>query len=290
MKKNMLFLFLIFCWIDFIIGCGLVVAQNNNELQQFEDFLKLPDDQKQRIIVKSFEERINKSQNIYYKLDLTIGNSKNRQGVPDNNVDFFFKRKYTRWQLNKSYKVDMEMFKGIASQPIEWVTSVYDAKNGENRGIFRSSSLKDKIFGTINTIQDVTTTDDIYLYWLQDSFFLESSLEKNSFIFVYLLEHVKDWTFFTTEKENLIGLEVKFQPAYASFNFKSCNGTLKVYLNFIKGFMPELSEIRWDAIWANNKNQKAWRDEKFIVEKKFESRRYLDANSINDDTKYIIST
>ncbi|MDR1493674.1 MAG: hypothetical protein LBT05_13270 [Planctomycetaceae bacterium] len=267
MKNNSLFLLLLaISWMIFTLDRGLIVAEDNDDSRRFEEFSKFSETQKKKIIIQSFEDRMKKAENIYYKLDLMVGTSKNKQGVPDNQVDFFGKRNYARRQLGKSYKVDMEMFKGIASQPIEWVTSAYNVKKGESRGLFHSILTKNNKFGLIDTRQDVAATDDIYLLWLQDSFFLESSIDRNSHIFVYLLEHKDDWKFFATEKENQIGLEVKFEPDYA-FNFSSYDGTLKVILNFTKGFMPESSEIRWNAVWKNNNHDKFWRNEKFLVEK-----------------------
>ncbi|MDR0605140.1 MAG: hypothetical protein LBG80_12630, partial [Bacteroidales bacterium] len=266
MKKffNINYLIFLFLMGIFVAGNNLLAIESNKESQNFDIFGQLSETQKKEVIVMAFERRMQKALNIYYKLDLTVGTSKNIQGIPDDKINFFSKRNYERWQLGKSYKVKMEMFKGMDPQPLEWVTDAYDAKKGENHGLFYSNSIKDKNFGIIDTQQDGITSNDIFLYWLQDSFFPDCYMEKESFLFVYLLKHKKDWEFFSLDQENQIGLKVKCLPddLYA---FHSGNGFYKLNLDFTKDFLPVLSEMRWDALDENNNRH--WRYEKYEVEK-----------------------
>ena len=235
---------------------------DDTQMSKIELFSRLPEKEQKNDLLEVFSHRLTLAKNLKYHLELEVDFHNFRDGKVGEKTGPTFKKNYTHYQFNDSYRMDMELFLPNKAVPTQQVSTFYDSINGVNMGLFKADEMKDRFFGRIDSKQDHAISENHYRAWLQDSWFAEDMLNKNAFIFPYLIEHVKLWEITSPVENNYVQITVPYKSPWVSVS--NSDGNRVILLDPEKNFMPIKGVSRWDGLSGDN--EKRWWEEKFSVD------------------------
>ena len=244
---------------------GSVASTDEDSRPVYNAFSKINTAKQKEELVRIFSDRIKKSENLFYTLDSTLRFRSYKDGKVGDSIGPFVKGNFSQWIYGDIYRLDIESFTPDRNEPEQWVSVVYDLREGIATGKFEQKNLSNKVFGRIGTEQDPLSANNHYMCWLSDSFCNSDTsqyLSKNTYIFPYLLKHVDEWKIVLLEEERKVKLDVNYLP---DFNLKSVRGKRTLILDPEKNFLPLNIESKWEG--ADENDKKMWREEKVEVEK-----------------------
>ncbi len=227
-----------------------------------EEFSRISPAEQRALLVRTFQQRLEKMNNIYFEADEVTSWHDNHNGeVGSQRKDIpSFHRRYRHWRLGDSFREDTEMFENAASTKVSYRSScANNAEQGVARNIQFAVKQERPPQGQIQ-YPICPTDNDLYVRWLSHSPEPATCPNPVEYLFPYLLEHQNEFEITMPTDGNLIQLSFPWKPSWAQQP-----GGKRVYLlDPKKDFLPVRCDSRHDD--PPTANHHMWRIENFAVE------------------------
>jgi hypothetical protein len=254
-----------------------IVAYSNVFAITYDDFAVMRTAQQRELIAQNFSVWLDAARNMQYTCDrvLTIYDRNRVQKNPSPH-----KMIHRQWLLENTYRVATKTLDPTDNHKIvQDYQSSFSKQKGEMRGISSDpygGVTETKVFGRIDTVQDLAVMENPFLAWLSDQFVTSETRTikfDDFYLYPFLLRRRDSWEIIPLPDERLIKVQVSFDDP---FPFGSDRATRQVgrktlILDPQKGFLPVQIDTFWEEL--PKLPGSLYRTDKYIVEesKKFDS-------------------
>jgi hypothetical protein len=186
-----------------------IFSQSSN----IEKFFQLSENEQKIFLTKCYKERMYKLRNFYYQVEISTDYF-NKELKKNDGISSYFK--YKHWLLNNTYKMLVEASSDKKADLDQWGMTSFDINEGVRRSTAHHDATK-VIFGRIDTVQDDFVANNNYWRWLYDVFCddtTSSYINKDSYIFPYLLEHINECKIENLIDEKKIQISMDYKPNF----------------------------------------------------------------------------
>jgi hypothetical protein len=220
-----------------------------------DDFCRLPAADQKCHLKKSFNRRLQVTENIRYEARLRGRTYKYRDGRVGEITHDLNGRNYRHWRLGNSYRIESEKGGAEVLNPVEFGNSGFDSCTGVVTSTVRFASSP-RIFARIGFDHDVDIREDRYAYWLDGK---PDKMGEADYLIRDLVGQFDEYIIEAPVEQDKVRLTIPWQPVWSGKPI----GTRQFILDPGKGFLP----IRGTAYCKLEETggEPMWRSEDFSV-------------------------